>query len=83
MSHLVALRFMAEQGIDAVMVPYRSVGLLLQDMMESRVDLGLPAYAPQLKSLRPLAVTSEARTPAVPEVPTAGETGVSNMVAST
>lgn len=66
-------------GIDIVYVPYKSVGLVVTDLLAGRMDAqitNLPAQIDNVKSgkLRALGVTSAKRSARLPEVPTIAET---------
>jgi tripartite-type tricarboxylate transporter receptor subunit TctC len=66
-------------GIDVVYVPYKSVGLVVTDLLAGRIDAqitNLPAHVENVKSgkLRALGVTSAKRSPRLPEVPAIAET---------
>lgn len=70
-------------GVDIVHVPYKGVGAAMTDLLAGRVQItfglgGDLAYA-QDGTLRPLAVTSQQRLPAFPEVPTVEEAGLSKL----
>jgi tripartite-type tricarboxylate transporter receptor subunit TctC len=83
--HLAAalLRARARQeglGVDWTHVPYRGGGPALADLIAGHIDavsLTLPAATEHVRAgrLRALAVTTAARAPALPEVPTLGESG--------
>jgi tripartite-type tricarboxylate transporter receptor subunit TctC len=78
-SHLAIELLNISAGIDVVHVPYPGGGPMLNDLMSGRVQAGidaLPNSLPHIKAgaVRALAVLSEARTPALPDVPTVGET---------
>jgi tripartite-type tricarboxylate transporter receptor subunit TctC len=66
-------------GIDYLIVPYKGTAPAYQDLVGGRIDgfvdpiLGSQAYA-KSGMLKVLAVTSKARVPSMPEVPTVGET---------
>lgn len=69
-----------EARIDMVMVPYKGSGPALTALLGGEVDLGfdIPSSAlPQIRSgkLVPIAVTTEARSSVLPEVPTVAEQG--------
>lgn len=77
-SHLAAEAFKAATGLDLVTVPYRGAAAMLPDLLAGRVQAtfdNLPPYGPHIRSgsLVALAVTTRARTPALPEVPTVAE----------
>lgn len=78
--HLAGELFKRLAGIDIVHVPYRGSGTVRADLMTGRVpmmfeNLALMAPVLQRGELRGLAVTSEARSPLVPVVPTMAESG--------
>lgn len=77
----------ADAGIKMVDVPYKGSGPALQDVMAGQVDLlfdGINTSASALKAgkVRVLAVTSDKRSTAMPDVPTFAELGFPNMNAS-
>ena len=66
-------------GIDVVRVPYAGGAPMLTDLMTGRVQAGvdaLPNSLPHIRAgaVRGLAVLSDKRSPALPDVATAGET---------
>ena len=66
-------------GIDVVYVPYKSVGLVVTDLLAGRMDAqitNLPAHVDNVKNgkLRALGVTSAKRSARLPEVPAIAET---------
>ncbi len=70
--------------VDIIHVPYRGGGPLLTDLMGGHVDsaiAALPVVVAQVKAgrLRALAVTSAKRSPALPEVPTLDESGLTGL----
>jgi len=80
MLHLAAALFADEADIDMRHVPYKGGGAALTDVMSGQVDLYFAATAsalPHVKSgkLRALAVTTDSRIPALPDVPTIAESG--------
>ncbi len=67
-------------GVDLIHVPFRGAGPMLQEIIAGRVEVGvdnLPSVIGHLREgrLRPLAVTTTTRTPALPDVPTTAEAG--------
>src|SRR5579863_1369756 len=77
--HLSGELFMAMTGVKMTHVPYRGSGPALTDLIAGTVDVmfdNLPASIEFIKSgkLRGLAVTTEKRNEALPDVPTVGET---------
>jgi len=79
--HHLAMEWLKQlAGINIVAVPYKGVGPGLAAVMAGEVQMmmtGLTAGLVQVKAgkLRALAVTTAARSPAVPELPTIAESG--------
>ncbi len=72
----------------ATHIPYRGAGPALQDLLAGQVDFmfdGLGSAMPHIRSgkLVPLAVTSQNRSPAMPNVPTLAESGIKGYEAQT
>jgi tripartite-type tricarboxylate transporter receptor subunit TctC len=81
--HLAAVYFEQIAGVELTHVPYRNIAQYTPDFIAGAVPLGfqfLPNVAAMLSSgdARPLAVTSNKRMTALPQVPTAAEAGVAN-----
>ena len=81
--HLSAELFKTRTGIDAVIVPYKGTPAVLTALRAGEIDLGFEILGPMLpqvqaKAVRALAVTSDKRFPALPNVPTVQEAGVAN-----
>ena len=73
-----------DAGIDMVQINYKGSGPALTALLSGEVDLGfdIPSSAlPHIQAgkLRPLAVTSRQRSPALADVPTVAEQGVPNF----
>ncbi len=86
--HLAGELFKTLTGTQLNHVPYKGAGPAMQDLIGGQVDLmfdGMATSAPQIRGgkLRPLAVTSAARSPAFPDVPTAQEAGLPNYLVTT
>ena len=80
-SHLAGELFKVATGVQMRHVPYRGGALAITDVIGGQVDLMMdvmPNTAPQVRGgkLRGLAVTTAARVPAMPDVPTIAESGV-------
>ncbi len=80
-THLAASLFEHMTGTKLVHVPYKGGGPAMQDLMAGHVNLTFLTVlesASALKSgkVRPIAVTSLTRSPALPAVPTLAETGL-------
>ena len=79
-SHLAGEMMVAAAGIQAVHVPFKTIGDIFAEMMAGRVHFyvfPMPAVMPMLKEgrLKPLAVATKKRAPALPAVPTTAEAG--------
>ncbi|MFS2162183.1 Bug family tripartite tricarboxylate transporter substrate binding protein [Variovorax sp. Varisp62] len=79
--HLAGELMVSETGIDMKHVPYRGTGPLVTDLIGGQVQLAfvsISQVAPQIKAgaLRALAVSTPARSAALPDVPTMMESGV-------
>ena len=80
-SHLAGELFKNATGVGMVHVPYKGGGQALIDIIAAHVQTGfvnILEALPNMRSgrLRGLAVTSPARWPSIPEVPTVSESGV-------
>lgn len=78
--HLSGALFEHAAGIDMIHAPYKSGSAGAQDLMGGQVDMmfeQMYAAMPSIKGgrLRALAITSKARSPLAPDVPTMGEAG--------
>ncbi len=83
--HLSAVLFRQRTDTTGVDVPYRGGGAVIADLMGGQVNVSfqnLGAVQNHIKSgkLKALALTGEARTPDLPNVPTLGEAGIKDMV---
>jgi tripartite-type tricarboxylate transporter receptor subunit TctC len=79
--HLSAELFKFMTGAKMVHVPYKGAGPAINDLIGAQVQIdfeSMIAILPQIKSgrVRALAVTSKARSPLLPDVPTLNEAGV-------
>ncbi|MEW6766765.1 MAG: tripartite tricarboxylate transporter substrate binding protein [Pseudomonadota bacterium] len=77
--HLSGELFKSMTGIDMLHVPYKGAAPALTDMLAGRVQVifdNLPSAIQHIKAgtLRALAVTTETRSPQLPDVPTVAET---------
>lgn len=85
-NHLSGELFKSMTGTQIVHVPYKGSGPAMADLLANQVQLmfdNLPGSLPHVKSgkLRALAVTGTTRSPALPDVPTMAEAGVTRYVA--
>ncbi|WP_426958039.1 tripartite tricarboxylate transporter substrate binding protein [Muricoccus radiodurans] len=79
--HLSAHMLCTQAGVNATHVPYRGAGPALNDLVAGVVDFmvdTMPTDLPFVRdgTLRALAISTRARSPALPEVPTAAEAGL-------
>ena len=86
--HMAAELFKRLAGIDMVHVPYKGVGPMMQDLLGGQVDLcfdSLSSSSPQIKAgkLIALAITSNTRSPAFPDLPTMAEAGYKGFEVTT
>ncbi len=82
-SHLSTELFMARTGIKMTHVPFRGAAPLVQELIAGRIDVSnstLPSVLGQIQSgdIRAIAIASPQRNPALPEVPTLREQGITN-----
>ena len=80
-SHMAASWFHNLTGTKVTYIHYKGSGLATLDLVAGRVDVGMEALTtmlPLIKSgkVRVLAIASERRSPALPELPTIAEQGV-------
>ena len=81
--HLTAEIFQTASGIKLTHVPYKGGGPAMTDLMAGHVDILFASIlegSGHVKSgkLKALAISSASRSPALPDVPTLAEAGVSN-----
>jgi tripartite-type tricarboxylate transporter receptor subunit TctC len=80
-THMTGELFQLMSGVKLTHIPYKGSMPAVQDVMGGQTQAmfeQLPTILPQITSgrLRPLGVTSKARAPALPNVPTIAESGV-------
>ena len=78
-THLSGELFKFMTGCDMLHIPYKGAGPVLTDLIGGQVQVffdNLPSSAPHIKgnTIRALAVTSAAREPSMPELPTVSDT---------
>jgi tripartite-type tricarboxylate transporter receptor subunit TctC len=86
--HLAGELFKIQTGTFIVHIPYRGAGPAMSDLLAGQVDLefdGLGTSAPQINAgkLFAIAVASDKRNPAIPNVPTFVEAGLPDYRVST
>ena len=87
-AHVAGEIFKAATGINIIHVPYKGGVLAVTDLVGGQIAMvfsDMVPAVPQIKGgkLRALAVTSEQRSPALPEVPTMVEAGVKEPIPET
>ena len=75
--------FKTTTGIDAVIVPYKGTPAVVTALRAGEIDAGFEILGPMVgqvnaRAIRALAVTSDQRFAALPEVPTMQQAGVAN-----
>ena len=80
-SHLAGVLFNSMAGVDLQHVPYKGTGPALNDLLGGQVSMSFTdvlTALPYIKAgkLRPLGVTTTARSQALPDVPTLAEQGL-------
>ena len=83
---LVGELFKMKAGIDFTTIPYRGAATTMNDMLTGQIDMALEPTSVTLAhvhdgKIRPLAVTSRARSPELPALPTMIESGLPGVVA--
>ena len=83
--HMAGENFLYTAGIDLKHVPYKGESLALTDVAGGSVEMlpgNLAAMLPFIKAgkVKALGVTSAERSPAAPEIPTVGESGLPGFV---
>jgi tripartite-type tricarboxylate transporter receptor subunit TctC len=85
--HLAGELFKSLTGTpEIVQVPYRGTGPVIADLISGQVPMGVPGVTAQViefhrsGKLRALAVTSPTRLTAAPDLPTAAELGLPEMI---
>jgi tripartite-type tricarboxylate transporter receptor subunit TctC len=86
--HLAGELFKTMAGVQMVHIPYKGAAPAMADLLAGQVQLmfdNLASSLPNVKAgkLRALAVTTRARSPAVPELPTIAESGLPGFDLST
>jgi tripartite-type tricarboxylate transporter receptor subunit TctC len=79
-THLAGELLKVEAGVNIVHVPYKGAAPAVQDLLGGQVQMGVfdvPVLLPHIRSgkLKALAITSGARSQALPDVPTTAELG--------
>lgn len=83
MGHLAAEFLASYAGLKATFVSYRNGPQMLPDLLEGRLDAGVAAYTPALKSGRILAVMTPRPVKFLPDIATTAEAGFPGLEATT
>lgn len=78
--HLVGELLKARSGVDIAHVPFKGTGPALQSVLAGQIQMAYSSISPLIGhfksgAIRPIAVSSAARSPALPDVPTIAESG--------
>lgn len=84
-AHIGGVLLNKAAGIDLVHIPYKGAGPVSADLVAGQVELAVmspPSVAGHIRngSVKALALASEARHPAFPEIPTTAEAGLPSFV---
>jgi len=82
--HLIFETLKAHFHFDALHVPYKGGTNVMTDLVGGQIDLGIIAVGPALEFIRTgrviaLGVTSKARSPVLPDVPSISELGMAEL----
>lgn len=82
--HLTAALFWQKSGTDGLHVPYKGGGPAISDLLAGQVDVSFQNVNAVLQHIRAgklkaMAVTSDKRSPVLPNVPTMAEAGVKDV----
>jgi tripartite-type tricarboxylate transporter receptor subunit TctC len=83
--HLAEVLFNQKAGVDIVHVPYRGTVAAMPDLLTGRVAMMIDGVPVQTRNIlegtvRALAVTTDTRSPSLPDVPTMKEAGLDDYV---
>src|SRR4051812_3024246 len=85
--HLITEMFKMQTGVDMVHVPYKGVAQAMPEIIAGRLQIAfntIPAFLQHVKAgrLRALVITSNKRSPLLPQVPTSAEAGMPQLIGS-
>ena len=86
MAHLATELLMRQASVKMINVPYKGGGQAVNDLLGGQIGFAISDALPvsqfiKTQRLRPLAITSAARSPLFPDIPTFAEGGVQGLVA--
>jgi tripartite-type tricarboxylate transporter receptor subunit TctC len=81
--HLAAKLFETVAGVDVLVIPYKNTPAVITALRAGEIDAAFEIVGPMLSqagagAVKALAVTSDQRNPALPEVPTVAQMGVAS-----
>ena len=82
--HLIGAQFEQMAGVSMLHVPYKGSGPLATDLLGGQINMSFDTVTPVLPhiksgKMRALAVTTAKRSPALPDVPTLAESGLTGF----
>lgn len=82
--HLIGTQFQGMTGTKVIHIPYKGSGPLATDLLGGQILMSFDTITPVLPhikagKLRPLAVTTDTRSAALPDVPTLAEAGLAGF----
>jgi tripartite-type tricarboxylate transporter receptor subunit TctC len=82
--HLIGTQFSKLAGVDILHVPYKGSGPLVTDLLGGQIEMSFDTLTPVYQhikagKLRALAVTTNKRSTALPDVPTLSEAGLKDF----
>jgi tripartite-type tricarboxylate transporter receptor subunit TctC len=85
--HLITEMFKMQTGLDMVHVPYKGVAQAMPEIIAGRLQVAfntIPAFLPHVKAgrLKALVITSAKRSALLPQVPSAPEAGLPQLMGS-
>jgi tripartite-type tricarboxylate transporter receptor subunit TctC len=86
--HLGCLMLHAAIGVNVTHIPYRGLGLAIQDMIAGQTNYQCAVLSPALPQIeghlvKPIAMLTRNRSPSLPEIPTAIEQGIPDFDVAT
>jgi len=86
LGHFAVAMLERQAGVKVTIIAYKGSSPLITDLLGGQINIGsdfITAYVPQVKDnkMTPLAVLAPQRSPLLPQVPTAAESGFTNFEA--
>ena len=83
MGHLAAEFMTSYAGLKSTLVTYRGGAQMVPDLVAGRLEAGIGAYSPAMKSAKVLAVMSPKPVKFLPDIPTTAQAGFPGLEATT